>query len=170
MNLWTQTDDDKPRALWADGHTCSQIAREIGGRTRNSVISRINRIKLPPRKTLVQARHVRVDHDVDLVHAIDAEEAKPKPLPSQRADDIPRIAADDLAPHHCRFIPGDPRAGGKLYCGLTKTPGSSWCPDHHARCHEPATDRRINQRDWHAKKAPMLGAGTTANAKEFTDA
>ncbi len=47
---WTDERVERLKALWADGLSCSQIAAELGGGlTRNSVIGKANRLKLPPR-------------------------------------------------------------------------------------------------------------------------
>ncbi|SLN77272.1 hypothetical protein [Oceanibacterium hippocampi] len=48
-----------------------------------------------------------------------------------------RLAAGRPAPAAtCQFIAGDPRHD-PTRCGAPVKPGSSWCPDHHARCHRP---------------------------------
>lgn len=39
----------------------------------------------------------------------------------------------ELRPHHCRF-PLENEQGRTLYCGKVKLDGSSYCPEHHARC------------------------------------
>ena len=48
---WTPERCDQLAELWAAGLSCSQIAAEMGeGLTRNSVIGKVHRLKLPPRK------------------------------------------------------------------------------------------------------------------------
>jgi GcrA cell cycle regulator len=48
---WTPERCEQLAELWAAGLSCSQIAAEMGeGLTRNSVIGKVHRLKLPPRK------------------------------------------------------------------------------------------------------------------------
>jgi len=54
-----------------------------------------------------------------------------------------KVALVDLQRHHCRYIPGDPRAGGPIYCGDRREPGSSFCPAHHLLCYMPAERRYV---------------------------
>lgn len=49
-----------------------------------------------------------------------------------------QVALVDLDRHHCRYIAGDPRAGGPIYCGDRREPGSSFCPAHHQLCYTPS--------------------------------
>jgi GcrA cell cycle regulator len=47
---WTPGLVARLSALWAEGRTCSEIARDLGaGTTRNAVIGKVHRLKLPPR-------------------------------------------------------------------------------------------------------------------------
>jgi len=42
---WTPRQVEMLKALWIDGHSSSQIAKRIGGVTRNSVVGKISRMK-----------------------------------------------------------------------------------------------------------------------------
>lgn len=65
-----------------------------------------------------------------------------QPLPATPADDIARVSFMDLQPHHCRWIPGDPRLpGGDGYCGLPKVPSVSYCLGHAGRAYEAPRGR-----------------------------
>ena len=47
---WTDERIELLRALWADGMSCSRIAGELGGGiSRNAVIGKVHRLKLPAR-------------------------------------------------------------------------------------------------------------------------
>jgi len=54
-----------------------------------------------------------------------------------------KVALVDLERHHCRFIPGDPRAGGPIYCGDRREIGSSFCAVHHALCYTLSERQRV---------------------------
>ncbi len=38
----------------------------------------------------------------------------------------------DIRPKTCTWLEGEPR--DRLFCGAVLQPGSSYCPEHHARC------------------------------------
>jgi GcrA cell cycle regulator len=44
---WTEDRVAKLRAMWLDGKTSSQIARDLGGVTRSAVIGKAARMGLP---------------------------------------------------------------------------------------------------------------------------
>src|ERR687884_646383 len=46
---WTDERVEMLKKLWADGHSASQIASELGGITRNAVIGKVHRLGLSGR-------------------------------------------------------------------------------------------------------------------------
>lgn len=54
------------------------------------------------------------------------------------------VALVDIRKDQCRWIDHEPV--GDCMCGLTVRPGSSYCPDHHARVWVPAPTRRARPR------------------------
>jgi GcrA cell cycle regulator len=48
---WTEERVDILKKLWAEGHSASQIAKELGGVTRNAVIGKVHRLGLSGRAT-----------------------------------------------------------------------------------------------------------------------
>src|SRR2546430_17469210 len=46
---WTDERVETLKKLWADGHSASQIAAELGGITRNAVIGKVHRLGLAGR-------------------------------------------------------------------------------------------------------------------------
>lgn len=57
---WTQEREAELRRLWDDGLSCSQIASELGGITRNAVMGKVHRLGFPKRKDVDGARSVSV--------------------------------------------------------------------------------------------------------------
>lgn len=53
---WPPADCDLLRKLWGEGLSASEIAKQIGGVTRNAVIGKKWRLGLPPRQTTTSAR------------------------------------------------------------------------------------------------------------------
>lgn len=50
---WTEDRVDLLKKLWAQGHSASQIAKQLGGVTRNAVIGKVHRLGLSGRATLL---------------------------------------------------------------------------------------------------------------------
>ena len=48
---WTEERVEKLKTLWAEGHSASQIANQLGGVTRNAVIGKVHRLGLSGRAT-----------------------------------------------------------------------------------------------------------------------
>ena len=46
---WTDDRVDLLKKLWGEGHTAAEIAKELGGVTRNAVIGKAHRLKLSGR-------------------------------------------------------------------------------------------------------------------------
>ena len=48
---WTEERVSVLKKLWAEGHSASQIAKQLGGVTRNAVIGKVHRLGLSGRAT-----------------------------------------------------------------------------------------------------------------------
>jgi GcrA cell cycle regulator len=137
MSLWTPTDDDLLRKLWADGLSCSQIGMRVR-RSRNAVIGRVHRLGLPGRVTTSRITFKRSAIPRKARPFIIDEKRGPSlpaaPLPPPNAADIPRISFEKLDHHHCKWpcAPEWISTRAPYYCGDLRIPGSSYC-DHHLR-------------------------------------
>ena len=154
------------RRLWSEGHSCSIIARKIGGVTKNAVIGAVTRANLPRRDTttrLPSGRLVIGKHQLHKWHKKKSAankgkpftlrdrpqmtiSADPTPLPQPAPDDKARISFNKLENHHCRWPVGDTSDVGldtPIFCGLSRVPGSgsSYCPGHTARAFAPVRPR-----------------------------
>ena len=49
---WTDERVEVLKKLWAEGHSASQIAKQLGGVTRNAVIGKVHRLGLSGRNTV----------------------------------------------------------------------------------------------------------------------
>ncbi|MEM6624681.1 MAG: GcrA family cell cycle regulator [Pseudomonadota bacterium] len=86
---WTDERVEKLRELWGEGKSASQIAKELGGVTRNAVIGKVHRLGLSNRATAGSD------------DAKPAEAAKPKPAPAAKepvAEAKPAAEAQPPAP------------------------------------------------------------------------
>jgi GcrA cell cycle regulator len=161
-NAWTPEQDDQLRRDWANGLTCSQIAGRLGrpGATRNSVIGRVSRLKLPARNHRSTCSHTyHVTGSKRKVTTKPKRKPQPKeakpyffgaaakvapairrdglPIPPPEATDVPRVSFADLEAHHCRWICKDDPTGHPqhepLFCGEKKLRGLPYCEPHALR-------------------------------------
>ena len=142
--VWTDDRNERLAKLWDAGHSASEIAAKLGGVTRNAVIGRVRRMKLPFRKGSVQVRPRRVSHAPHLVQARVAKLKKISPLkqllkalPAQPLPDhsnlIATVSYTDFEPRkHCSNIVAEHmpfKADRKIFCGRKPLEGTSYCED-----------------------------------------
>lgn len=145
---WTDERTEKLKTLWNEGLSASQIAGRIGGVTRNGVIGKVHRLGLsgrtttsrlkrnrqrprkpsPQRATFLHGQAVRRARIAELKQ--EAYHPPREPLPPPNPGDIATKTFAEIEADDCRFIPADPRSGGKMFCGHPVVPGTSWCAHH----------------------------------------
>jgi GcrA cell cycle regulator len=138
--------------LWADGLSATQIARQLGGVTRNAVIGKAHRLGLsrggaasrPSRPARISPPRIR-------------RAKRPAPLMrppvSARTCDVvvpppsaaPGLVRDltELTSHSCRWPIGDPKADDFSFCGLP-APGR-YCAAHAQVSTRPGTAWRVDR-------------------------
>jgi len=139
---WTAEQDDLLRKLYEptkEGRlSASQIAAEMAcGFTRNAIIGRIHRLKLPLRGQIMRAprlkrqriesiRMVRANSNSNAIRIIESATLESAKL--RCAEVEPRnVALIDLSPEGCRYPYGD---GPFLFCDHPKVDGQSYCGPH----------------------------------------
>ncbi|MEH6524134.1 GcrA family cell cycle regulator [Sulfitobacter sp.] len=96
---WTDDRVEILKKMWGEGQSASQIAKELGGVTRNAVIGKVHRLGLSNRTTAGAAAKAEPKAKV-------APKAKPAPKPSPEPTPTPASAKPDLktepaiAPQH----------------------------------------------------------------------
>jgi GcrA cell cycle regulator len=124
------------KKLQADGLSCSQIAGELGGVTRNAVIGKLHRLGLagagPQRPARVRAprapRQPRQLKARTRVAALFCE-----PVPEVIEADIPiaqRCTLLELNGENCHWPIGDPASPEFFFCGGKAPEGSPYCGWH----------------------------------------
>ena len=125
--------------LWARGLSCSQIAGVLGNElTRNAVIGKVHRLKLPRRKTIVATPRARRPRQPRLPAPPRIETPKPftplveriEPLPGSS----PVLFVERRIGFQCAWPLWDDTTPPteRMCCGAPQRPGSSYCP-HHSR-------------------------------------
>lgn len=137
FGIWTIERADELTRLWVSGLSASQVAAQLGGITRNSVIGKVHRLGLQrrgsalphenkPRQPRVRIRVTRTNSNGNgrqITAYVPAEQAA-----LRCAEIMPRdIGLLDLEPNDCRHPYGE---GPFTFCGHPKQPGSSYCTPH----------------------------------------
>jgi len=81
---WTDERVETLKKMWGEGHSASQIAKELGGVTRNAVIGKVHRLGLSNRTTTSTAK---TDAKPKAV------KAEPKAKAAPKAEAAPKAAA-----------------------------------------------------------------------------
>lgn len=132
---WNEERVDLLKKLWSEGLSCSVMAKQLGGVTRNAVIGKVHRLGLSGRVTTqrmkyrkrARAKKIRTDGHVF------APTFAREPLPPEPSRPKKLFTLDSLTDSQCRFPYGDPKTVEFGFCGCEKMPGSSFCPGHHGK-------------------------------------
>lgn len=171
---WTDERVEAVKRLWKDGVSASEIARRVGGMTRNAVIGKVTRLGLPGRRVTVRKLYDRFNVDDSRVERRTyapprvqpkvARNWRSEPLPATQAADIARVSFLDLENHHCRFIPGDPRQikpHEPQFCGCEVVRGLPYCSTHAHRVFTPILLKQNNFRE----ASPAMREGARSSGK-----
>lgn len=125
---WTDERIEQLKALWAEGLSASQVARVLGGVTRNAVIGKVHRMGLALRGN--PGTTARQSPRGQLRKFLRAPEPIPEPEPER--DPIPGITIANVTDKQCRWPYGDPAKPDFHLCGHPTITLSPYCA-HHAR-------------------------------------
>lgn len=135
---WTVERIEQLRKLWKDGFSASQIGNILGV-TRNAVLGKAHRTKMPPKGTPVMPHRAPKRQRQKLPKP---QRAPPRKVSGQ-APALPfagflntEFGELDLfssgSPNQCRFPEGD--SVPFLYCGTETLPGQPYCTHHRELC------------------------------------
>ncbi|MEM1105372.1 MAG: GcrA family cell cycle regulator [Pseudomonadota bacterium] len=158
---WTEDRVDVLKKLWAEGHSASQIAKELGGVTRNAVIGKVHRlglsgratpsrpVKRPPRLARPKPQ-VLPDGTVKTPQpkvanptahkAAREERALIEKLPPLELEDGSKATVLNLSKCMCKWPIGDPADPNFAFCGRRATDGP-YCAEHAKIAFQPARKR-----------------------------
>lgn len=132
---WTDEREELLRKLWQDGLSCSQIARKVGGVTRNAVAGKVRRIGLPYRAAPKAGRPQPPPGSVMLyapsspraIRGCDQDAA----MPSRRF----RTTDQFCSSRACSWPIGDPDSSTFRFCG--QDADGPYCPEHRQVAFQP---------------------------------
>lgn len=139
---WTDERVDTLKKLWLDGLSASQIAKQLGGVTRNAVIGKVHRLGLSGRAAPSQpARPVfkapRPARPVQSAPAVPRRVAEPAPVavqtlptPVHRIEEPGSATVLTLGAHMCKWPIGDPSSDGFTFCGRRAGEIGPYCREH----------------------------------------
>jgi GcrA cell cycle regulator len=159
---WTAERIETLARLWADGLSASQVAAELGGISRNAVISKVHRLGLAVRgKTegvemrmamgmapVVRTRERKGKNNNPLGWGANKAVISPRKQASPPPEPAPPPAAlllplAELTAASCRWPIGEVGTPGFGFCGMAKPedPCRPYC-DHHQRLSRAAPSER----------------------------
>jgi GcrA cell cycle regulator len=139
---WTDERVEQLKALWGEGLSASQIARVLGGVSRNAVIGKVHRLGLAGRAGPARTERPRsAVPRKSVVHV-----AAPAP---QIVEEDPIVLEDGhfatvltVNDRMCRWPIGDPSETEFHFCGHKPKLGSPYCEAHARKAYQPQPQRR----------------------------
>lgn len=162
---WTEDRVATLTKLWADGLSASQIAKQLGGVTRNAVIGKVHRLGLSgrakpsrpkPAKTQSSPRRTakrKATKSAPRTTSSKASAAAPKTAPAQLPVSLePPLEAKPLkdgsyatiltlTDHMCKWPIGDPGSDEFRFCGRKTDPDEPYCKAHSMVAYQPSRRR-----------------------------
>lgn len=137
---WTDERVTTLKKLWLEGHSASQIAKQLGGVTRNAVIGKVHRLGLSGRATPSKPARtiVRMPRPKPIVVAVERRPEAPTPLLRQvaRVEQPGSATVLTLSANQCKWPIGDPATREFTFCGQAAGHGP-YCDHHAAVAYQP---------------------------------
>jgi len=165
---WTEDRVEVLKKLWAEGHSASQIAKELGGVTRNAVIGKVHRlglsgratpsrpVKRPPRLARPKPR-IQPDGSVvtpkpqrvvaETVLKPNEKVAMLTTLPPHPLADGEAATILTLRDSMCKWPIGDPADPKFAFCGR-KSANGPYCAEHGKVAFQPAKKREKKKAEY----------------------
>lgn len=151
---WTDERVETLKKLWQDGLSASQIAKQLGGVTRNAVIGKVHRLGLsgraqpskPARPVFKAPRPQRAVAKPAaprrVTEPLPATTRAQPPVPVRYVDEAPGSATIlTLGTHMCKWPIGDPGEAGFTFCGRRQKDGP-YCVEHARVAYQPAQTKK----------------------------
>jgi GcrA cell cycle regulator len=151
---WTDERVELLKKLWQDGLSASQIAKQLGGVTRNAVIGKVHRLGLSgraapskPARTVFKAP--RPARPAPAAPSAPRRIAEPAPMaaapqtsPVRYVEEAPGMATVlTLGAHMCKWPIGDPSQDSFTFCGRRSSEGP-YCHEHSQVAYQPAQTKK----------------------------
>ncbi|HLZ85093.1 MAG TPA: GcrA family cell cycle regulator [Caulobacteraceae bacterium] len=154
---WTDERVETLKKLWLDGLSASQIAKQLGGVTRNAVIGKVHRLGLSgraapsqparpafkaprparPATTVPTPRRIAQPHARDIAPA-----AAPQPPAAPRPEERGVATVLTLGAHMCKWPIGDPSKDDFTFCGRRSADDGPYCVEHARLAYQPQQGKK----------------------------
>ena len=148
---WTDERVELLKRLWQEGLSASQIAKQLGGVTRNAVIGKVHRLGLsgratpskPARSVFKAPRPARPAAAPSAPRRISEPNALAvQAAPVRYVDEAPGTATVlTLGAHMCKWPIGDPALESFTFCGR-RTDEGPYCHEHAQVAYQPAQAKK----------------------------
>ncbi|HVY83712.1 MAG TPA: GcrA family cell cycle regulator [Caulobacterales bacterium] len=148
--MWTDERVNTLKKLWAEGLSASQIAKQLGGVTRNAVIGKVHRLGLAGRATPSRPAKRPVRAARPRVVGPTAPRIRPAAtmptvvipqLEPMKLEDGRTATVLSLNESMCKFPIGDPNDADFAFCGRSAC-GGPYCADHARLAYQPTQARK----------------------------
>ena len=155
---WTDTRVDLLKTLWKDGLSAGDIAKELGGVTRNGVIGKVHRLNLsgrrkrrprtpPPPRPACKPSRIAANSGMSDFRAVNGATALKPPREVEYVEPLPdnvmafpdRKTLLQLTEHTCRWSVGTPGSGDFFFCGGAVDDDQPYCAYHCRVAYAPKT-------------------------------
>ena len=145
---WTEERVAILKKLWLEGLSASQIAKQLGGVTRNAVIGKVHRLGLsgraapsqPARPAYKPPRPARPAASPSLAPRRMVP-AHPEPTPVYYPEEPGSATVLTLGAHMCKWPIGDPSSEGFTFCGRRSSEGP-YCVEHARVAYQPQQTKK----------------------------
>ncbi|MGN6423386.1 MAG: cell cycle sigma 70 cofactor GcrA [Asticcacaulis sp.] len=162
---WTDERVETLKKLWQEGHSASQIAKTLGGVTRNAVIGKVHRLGLsgraapsqPTRPLYKPARPSRPVGNAERAVNERPQAAAPRrnePMVARPVISTPATPYVEtpgtatvltLGSKMCKWPIGDPISDEFSFCGRVASDGAPYCVEHARVAYQPS--QKAKKRD-----------------------
>jgi len=148
---WTDERVTLLRKLWAEGLSASQIAKQLGGVTRNAVIGKVHRLGLAGRATPSRPAKRPVRTARPRIVGPTAPRMRPtSTLPSVVIPHLEPVRFEDgkaasvltLSDTMCKYPIGDPTDPDFAFCGRGSAASGPYCADHARLAYQPSQAKK----------------------------
>ena len=157
---WTDERVEMLKKLWLDGLSASQIAKQLGGVTRNAVIGKVHRLGLsgraapsqPARPAFKAPRPARpAATTVPVARRAVPPQGREAASPATRAPSPPLAPQPEergvatvltLGAHMCKWPIGDPATDDFTFCGRRSADEGPYCVEHARVAYQPQQSKK----------------------------
>ncbi|WKL57760.1 GcrA family cell cycle regulator [Asticcacaulis sp. ZE23SCel15] len=158
---WTDERVETLKKLWQEGHSASQIAKQLGGVTRNAVIGKVHRLGLSGRAAPSQpARPLYKPAKPPRAAAPEAARPQAQAAPVRRVEPVVAVRQAPTLPivplvegpgtatvltlgaKMCKWPIGDPSSDEFTFCGRRADDGIPYCVEHSRVAYQPQQKKK----------------------------